>query len=37
MLAFANDAIADIQHPSLRDKLSDLIGLNLGVDMSSAF
>ena len=37
MLAFANDAIADIQHPSLRAKLSELIGLNLGVDMSSAF
>tara|TARA_B100001142_G_scaffold121914_1_gene123841 strand:+ start:11428 stop:12771 length:1344 start_codon:yes stop_codon:yes gene_type:complete len=36
MLAFANDAIADIQHPSLRVKLSQLIGRKLGVDMSNA-
>ena len=36
MLAFANDAIADIQHPSLRVKLSQLIGRKLGVDMSNS-
>ena len=35
MLAFANDAISDIQHPSLRVKLSQLIGRKLGVDMST--
>lgn len=33
MLAFAHDAVADIQHPSLQAKLHRLIGKKLGVDM----
>ncbi|MDA0828618.1 MAG: Fe-S cluster assembly protein SufD [Bacteroidetes bacterium] len=35
MLAFAHDAVADIQHPSLQAKLHRLIGNKLGVDMSA--
>ena len=33
MLAFAHDAVADIQHPSLQAKLSRLICKKLGVEM----
>ncbi|HAB31019.1 MAG TPA: Fe-S cluster assembly protein SufD [Cryomorphaceae bacterium] len=33
MLAFAHDAVADIQHPSLQAKLSRMIGKKLGVEM----
>jgi len=33
MVGFASDAIEGIQHPSLRAKLSRLIGLKLGLNM----
>jgi Fe-S cluster assembly protein SufD len=32
MVAFAHDAVADIQHPSLQAKLNRLIGKKLGVE-----
>jgi hypothetical protein len=32
-VGFASDAIEGIQHPSLRAKLSRLIGLKLGLNM----
>jgi hypothetical protein len=32
MVAFAHDAVADIQHPSLQAKLNRLISKKLGVE-----